>query len=338
MWNAHTPDYLPFARDGETLRMLVDAALAESGAHLVQRRIPAGTPPAQAIVEASRRVGMVTYVEPGIVSPRVEVRGDFDGYVARLSKKTRNDARRCRRLLDAAGRAEFRAIAAPVDLETELSRGFAVEGSGWKAERGTAILGSPETEIFYRSVCRRFHALGKVGISTLELDGRPIAFSLNLVDFGRAWGLKGGYEREFARYSPGILLAMAEIEHCSAYGLASLEMLGDEAAWKRKFAWGERRHLVVHSYRRRPGRWPAMRTRGCCGRAYGRSPAGSSPTASADSYGTRRRSARGTISNRTGVVPGCSPSSWIGSGSSASTATSAPRSSSAFGWGRCVPR
>ena len=36
---------------------------------------------------------------------------------------------------------------------------------------------------------------------------------------------------------------------------------------------------------------------------------------------TRRRRARGTISKRTGVVPGCSPSSSIGSGSFDSTVT-----------------
>ena len=40
----------------------------------------------------------------------------------------------------------------------------------------------------------------------------------------------------------------------------------------------------------------------------------------------------------TGVVPGCSPSSSIGSGMSLVTVTVAPRRSSAFGCGRCVPR
>ena len=57
-----------------------------------------------------------------------------------------------------------------------------------------------------------------------------------------------------------------------------------------------------------------------------------------DELETRRRSARGTTWNRAGVVPGCSPSSWIGSGSGASTVTAAPRRSSAFGCGRCFPR
>ena len=53
--------------------------------------------------------------------------------------------------------------------------------------------------------------------------------------------------------------------------------------------------------------------------------------------GTRSRSARGTISNRAGVVPGCSPSSSIGSGSSASMVTTLPRRSSRRGCGRCLP-
>ena len=66
-----------------------------------------------------------------------------------------------------------------------------------------------------------------------------------------------------------------------------------------------------------------------------RKPAAKQPSAYA---GTRTRSAPGATSKRTGVVPGCSPSSSIGSGSSASTDTTAPRSSSAFGCGRCLAR
>jgi CelD/BcsL family acetyltransferase involved in cellulose biosynthesis len=253
MRNAHTPDYMPFGRGDEALRTVIDAAVAQSRGYLLQRRIPAETAAPGMIVDASRRAGMVTFVEPGIVSPLVLIEGDFEAFMAGLSKKTRGDVRRCRRLLEAEGEVVFRPIAAPVDLDAELDRGFEVEGSGWKAERGTAILSAPETERFYRSVCRRFAEHDRVGLSTLELEGRVIAFSMNLVDFTKVWGLKGGYERELARFAPGILLTVAEIERCFELGLETLEMLGDEAAWKRKFGRDERRHVVVHSYRRRPG-------------------------------------------------------------------------------------
>ena len=54
--------------------------------------------------------------------------------------------------------------------------------------------------------------------------------------------------------------------------------------------------------------------------------------------GTRTRSARRTISNETGVVPTCSPSSSIGRCSGASTRTRAVRRSSTRGCVRWVPR
>ena len=54
--------------------------------------------------------------------------------------------------------------------------------------------------------------------------------------------------------------------------------------------------------------------------------------------GTRRRSACGTTSKVAGVVPGCSPSSAIGSGTAVRTSTRAPRTTSARGCGRYVPR
>lgn len=253
MRNAHTPTYMPFARDEAALRTVAEAVLAESRGYLIQSRIPAGTPVAEILADASRRAGRITFTEPGIVSPFVRIEGEPAAYVAGLTRKTRQDIGRCRRRLEAAGGATFAAIAEPSDVDAELTRGFAVEGSGWKSQRRTAILDSPETETFYRSVGRRFAALGKLGLSTLESDGRLIAFSMNLVDHGRAWGLKGGYDPAFARYSPGILLTMAEIERCFDLGLEALELLGDEAHWKRKFARDERRHVIVHSYERRPG-------------------------------------------------------------------------------------
>ena len=53
--------------------------------------------------------------------------------------------------------------------------------------------------------------------------------------------------------------------------------------------------------------------------------------------GTRSRKARGRTSKRAGVVPGCSPSSSIGSGSADSTVTTLPRRSSRRGCGRWLP-
>jgi CelD/BcsL family acetyltransferase involved in cellulose biosynthesis len=64
--------------------------------------------------------------------------------------------------------------------------------------------------------------------------------------------LKGGYDEAFRRYAPGLMLTLAEIERAQELGLEAVELLGDQADWKAKFANDERAHWLVHSYRRRP--------------------------------------------------------------------------------------
>ena len=51
----------------------------------------------------------------------------------------------------------------------------------------------------------------------------------------------------------------------------------------------------------------------------------------------RARALKTTYEKAAGVVPTCSPSSSIGSGTGASTSTRLDRSTSTFGWWTCLP-
>lgn len=141
---------------------------------------------------------------------------------------------------------------APADLEGDLERGFAVEGSGWKGRTGTAISSSPRTLAFYRAVGHTFHRLGALRLSGISVDGRLIAFDLCLLHRGRPFLLKTGFDETYRRLAPGLVLRLSVIERCFELGLESHELLGDDTEWKRKFATSERRHCVLRSYRARP--------------------------------------------------------------------------------------
>jgi CelD/BcsL family acetyltransferase involved in cellulose biosynthesis len=136
----------------------------------------------------------------------------------------------------------------PADLERELERGFAVEGSGWKGREGTAIVSHPETERFYRAIAAAFAARGELVCSSLELDGRMIAWDLSLLHARRVFLLKTGYDEEFRRFAPGLVLRLSVVEDCFARGLDAHELLGHVDDWKPKFATTERHHVeaTVH--------------------------------------------------------------------------------------------
>jgi len=252
MANAHTPVFHPLARDEAALRLVIEAAVEAAGEELRVPALPVAHPAVDLLTEASLRGRRITLVEPQNTSPIVDTTGTFEDYRRRMQRGDRRDLERRRRQMEREHQAAFELVQDGAGLEPALRRGLAVEASGWKGKRGTAILFSPETETFYRLLADRFAAAGRAGLSSLSLDGSMAAFDLWLLDHGRLWILKGGYEEAFRRYSPGLALTYAEVELCFAFGLCALELLGDPDPWKLKFSTSERRHCSFHSYRRRP--------------------------------------------------------------------------------------
>lgn len=246
--NVHSPLFRPFAQHESDLETVVRTVLARPGDLLVS-----GLPGDHIAFEllTTPTAGRVNLVTPGQSSPIVDTAGTTD-YSSRLRPKTRQELGRLRRKMMREHEADFSLLARPMDLERELQRGLEVEASGWKGARGTAVLSSPATARFYRLVTRSFHAQDRVRLSSISLDGRLVAFDLCLLDHGRLYGLKLGYDEEFRRFGPGLVLQHAEIERCCELGLEAFELLGAADEYKLRFSTSERRHYIVRSYSRRP--------------------------------------------------------------------------------------
>ncbi len=245
--NEHTPFVGPLGRSPQALAVLMQSILDEWGS-LSLAPVFRDVPATGQLLDTLGRGSRWAYVEEKGGSPVVRTSGSLAEYMAQLSGNARRDFRRLRRLLAGVPDVEIAALVEPEDLERELSDGFAIEGSHWKTRRGTAILDSAATTTFYRDVAARFAALGKLRLSRLSFGDRPAAFNLNLLDGGRVWGLKGGYDPAYARFAPGMLLLLAEIERCFELGLDALELLGSEDPWKRKFTRAAHPVVQVHAY------------------------------------------------------------------------------------------
>ena len=168
-------------------------------------------------------------------SPYVALDGDFDAYRDALPRKLRKELGRLARRLADEGRVDYSFEDGSERLEELLDEGFAVEGSGWKSENGTAILSRPDTARFYRDVARWAAARGTLVLAFLRLDGRPLAFDMCIEEAGACNVLKGGYDTDYRRFGPGTLLTAASIERAYANGLGSYELLGAEDDYK--LAW-----------------------------------------------------------------------------------------------------
>jgi CelD/BcsL family acetyltransferase involved in cellulose biosynthesis len=251
--NVHSPVFMPFAVDQAALERVALAALASQGHELVVPALPTEGTAVTVLQRTSQELGRITLLEFQHVSPIIELSGSFAEYRQRMRAKSRAGLDRRRRNLERMHDVIFSVVDVPVDLDDELDRGFAVESSGWKGNHGTAIVSAPETETFYRELARRFAEKGQLRLSSITADGKEIAFDFSLLSGNRLYLLKTGYDEDYGRFSPGLLLRMAIIERCFELGLDAHELLGDTAEWKTRFATSERRHCVLRSFRRDAG-------------------------------------------------------------------------------------
>jgi CelD/BcsL family acetyltransferase involved in cellulose biosynthesis len=249
--NAHTPVFAPLGDDDAVQAVLV-AAVEAAGGSLVVTHLPEEHPATAALAEASRGAGRITWTEPGPRSAVAETAGGLESYLRGRPRDTRRELGRLRRKLAKEQRATLEVLSEPSALAVELQACFELEAAGWKGRRGTAILSSPDTARFYRAVADAFARRGELRLSTISVEGRPIAFDLGLVSGRRLWVPKGGYDETFRRYGPGLVLLLAEVEQAFELGLEAVELLGEAEPYKQPFATTYRRHCAVHSHRWRP--------------------------------------------------------------------------------------
>jgi CelD/BcsL family acetyltransferase involved in cellulose biosynthesis len=250
--NVHTPSFRPLARDPEAMDALVAAALERGRGGVELIALPREDPSVERLLDGARDASMVAMVEPTYSSPTVDTGGDFDAWRAQSKRRWGAPLERFRRKMGRDHEAGFAIVVPPTELEAELDDGFRVEASGWKGAAGTAIVSQPETETFYREVAREFARRGELRFSRIELDGRTVAFDLCLLHAGRLHLLKTGFDEDFRRLAPGLVMRLSIIESCFEQGLRSHELLGGESEWKAKFQTGTRPHVSLRTYRRTP--------------------------------------------------------------------------------------
>jgi CelD/BcsL family acetyltransferase involved in cellulose biosynthesis len=157
--------------------------------------------------------------------------------------------RRRRRRLSEQGEVRIVHVSGREGLEAWLAEGFAVERSGWKARRGTAIAQDPRTLGFYSELARLAADTGRLSLYFLRLGEKTIAFQFGLAHAGRYLALKPGYDEAFAQVSPGQLLTESLIQDCIARGLGELDLLGDDTPHKREWTDRVRVHHWLFMFR-----------------------------------------------------------------------------------------
>jgi CelD/BcsL family acetyltransferase involved in cellulose biosynthesis len=167
-----------------------------------------------------------------------------------LRTKRRKEWGRLRRRLEEQGEVRSEWSASDAAIEDFLR----LEASGWKGDRGTALVADRNRAAFAREMLSSFAADNRLRIARLMLDGRPIAAGAVLVSGPRAYYWKTAFDPAYAQYSPGVLLTLAMSRDLEADpGLTLVDSCADPDHPMIDRIWTDRIDLADFVLQTRPG-------------------------------------------------------------------------------------
>lgn len=250
--------------DGENAEAAIEALMARArtaGARaLIIRELPLDGAVMQLFTQVLAKRGM----QPRIIQAyrRAELDATQDGEALlrdALGAKKLKELRRQRRRLAEHGEVRFSVARTSEDIPGALEDFLKLEASGWKGERGTALLSHTGDSRFIREAVTTLAARGECEIVTLHAGSQPVAAGVILRDRSRAYFFKMGVAEAFAKQSPGVQLTLDITRHlCDAPGIARADSSAApdhpmiDAIWRGRLHMGDvliplRRHDPITS-------------------------------------------------------------------------------------------
>lgn len=155
-----------------------------------------------ALVEAAEAAGLPWTVTDGYA--RAVLVRDRDPR-ERFTSNLKNNLRRSEARLAKAGKITPVRLQPGDDLEKWLQGFLRLEASGWKGEAGSALQCRKDDRRFIDAIFPEAFRRGRLLITGLDLDGRPLARHCMLAGGEGAFTFKIAYDEVHASASPGLL-------------------------------------------------------------------------------------------------------------------------------------
>lgn len=249
--NWHSPSFGVVADDETARRAVLDRVWAARPRSVSLHLLDSASGDVEAFSDSARRAGYAILTRVELRSPYVPTVTSLDAYVAELpqGRKLAKELRRQqRRLQREHGPVTLRLEAGATDFERLFADALALEGSGWKTQRGSDMAADPAVRGFYEEVARSAAQRQALCLAFLDVGDSPRAFDLLLRDRDRLYDLKGGYDEDFRPFGPGKLLLERLLAHASESGLQSLELLGTDEPYKLQWTSMVRTRVLVQAF------------------------------------------------------------------------------------------
>jgi hypothetical protein len=196
---------------------LMRAAREAGASGLILRDVTPDGAVMKAFTEALRQDGMRPTLLQSHVRACLDATQDADELLRdALGPKKLKELRRQRNRLAEHGAVRFDVARTPDDVATATETFLRLEASGWKAQRGTALLQDDGDAGFVRRATLALAETDQCEIVTLRAGDTPVAAAIVLRHRDRAFYFKLGVDERFAKLSPGVQLTLDLTRHLCA--------------------------------------------------------------------------------------------------------------------------
>ncbi|HEY3644584.1 MAG TPA: GNAT family N-acetyltransferase [Gammaproteobacteria bacterium] len=246
--NYHTPLFGILAEDEPAAVSMARELFRDAPARVTLATLDPEGATLEACKEAAEEAGYRVVLRPHLLSPYVDLRYGWNEYQRNLHSHLQRNLRRGRRQLEEIGPLKVEIVSGTEALDEHLDEAFEVEASGWKGKSGTAIQSRAHTRLFYQRMAHWAAGQGALRLYLLRLGTRVLTMCLTLQRHDHCCMMKGGYDEEFKRFSPGNLLTEALIKDCAGRGIKRVEIYGEAETYKLNWATGTIQYMRLEAF------------------------------------------------------------------------------------------
>ncbi|HVT56274.1 MAG TPA: GNAT family N-acetyltransferase [Xanthobacteraceae bacterium] len=231
-WQAYAPLRTP----------LLDREMADAAAHgLIDAAIGAGAEalylPLQTMDGMALRVlrralkkrGFACEMENQHERARLNTTRDADTLLlGSLGAKKMKELRRQRNRLGDHGEVSLKVFDKPAAVHAALERFLALEASGWKGKRGTALVQNAGDAAFIREAAKGLAARGQFEVLALNIGERLAASCLVIKGGRQAYFFKLAHDESESKNSPGVQITLDLTRHlCADHKIEEVDSTAD---------------------------------------------------------------------------------------------------------------
>jgi len=196
------------------------------------------------LAKDARLAGTVEAVERAVLAPALGTHNPQSYLEASISSKKRKELRRQRKRLAEMGELGFERRDDGADIDAWIAEFLALEAAGWKGKAGSALASAPETKGFFTGALTSAARAQKLERLTLRLDCKPIAMLANFITLPGAFSFKTAFDETYARFSPGLLLQIENLDLLARPGFEWADSCAVEGHSMIERIWREKRPII----------------------------------------------------------------------------------------------